>query len=86
MPVSLLSRMVCHASNEADFPAAIFLAGRCPNLGSDSILCCRKIGEEFSSSVETCRKFFFSKEIRTATAFSSFLNRCNAQKIREDGL
>ena len=30
----------------------IFLAGKCPNLGRDSISCCRTIGEEFSSSVE----------------------------------
>ena len=29
----------------ADFPAAIFLAGKCLNLGRDSISCCRKIGE-----------------------------------------
>ena len=42
----------------ADFPAAIFLAGKCPNLGRDSISCCRKIGEEFSSSVDICRKTF----------------------------
>ena len=43
---------------EADFPAAIFLAGKCPNLGRESILCCWKTGEEFSSSVEICRKTF----------------------------
>ena len=42
----------------ADFPAASFLARKCPNLGRDSIACCRKIGEEFSSSVEICRKLF----------------------------
>ena len=42
----------------ASFPAAVFLAGKCPNLGRDSISCCRKIGEEFSSSVEICRKTF----------------------------
>ena len=30
---------------EANFPAAIFLAGKCPSLGRDSILRCRKIGE-----------------------------------------
>ena len=35
-----------------------FLAGKCSNLGRDSISCCRKIGEEFSSSVEICRKTF----------------------------
>ena len=40
----------------ANFPAAIFLAGKCPNLGRDSISCCGKIGEEFSSSVGMCRK------------------------------
>ena len=43
---------------EANFPAAVFLAGKCPNLGRDSISCCRKIGEEFSSSVEICPKTF----------------------------
>ena len=42
----------------ANFPAAIFLAGKCPNPDKDSISCCRKIGEEFSSSVEICRKTF----------------------------
>ena len=42
----------------ANFPAAVFLAGECPNLGRDSISCCRKIGEEFSSSVEICPKTF----------------------------
>ena len=42
----------------ADFPAAIFITGKCLNLGRDSICCCRKIGEEFSSSVEICRKTF----------------------------
>ena len=36
---------------EANFPAAIFLAGKCPNLGRDSISCCRKIGEEFLRNV-----------------------------------
>ena len=42
----------------ADFPAAIFLAGKCPNLGRHSISCCWKIGEEFSSSVEICQEAF----------------------------
>ena len=42
----------------ANFPAAVFLAGKCPNLGRDSMSCCRKIGEEFSSSVEICRTTF----------------------------
>ena len=42
----------------ANFPAAVFLAGKCPNLGRDSISRCRKIGESFSSSVEICRKTF----------------------------
>ena len=32
----------------ADFPAAIVVAGKCPNLRWDSIACCRKIGVEFS--------------------------------------
>ena len=40
----------------ADFPAAIFLFGKCPNLGRDSTWRCRTIGEYFSSSVELCRK------------------------------
>ena len=42
----------------ANFPAAVFLAGKCPNLGRDSISRCRKIGESFSSSVEICWKTF----------------------------
>ena len=57
-----------------------FPCRKCPNLGRDSILCCRKIGEEFSSSVEIWPKPFFSKEFRTATAFSSFLNKAPPQK------
>ena len=40
----------------ANFPAAVFLAGKCPNLGRDSISRCPKIGDSFSSSVEICRK------------------------------
>ena len=40
------------------FPASILLTGKCPNLGRDSISCWPKIGEEFSSSVEVCRKTF----------------------------
>ena len=39
----------------ADFPAAVFLARKCPDLGRDSISCCRKISEEFARSVEICR-------------------------------
>ena len=39
----------------ADFPAAILLAGKCPNHGRDSISWCPKIGEEFASSIESCR-------------------------------
>ena len=42
----------------ADSPAAIFVAGKCPNPGRDSISCCRRIGESFSSSGEICRKTF----------------------------
>ena len=38
----------------ADFPAAIFLAGKCPNLGKGSTSCCRRTGEEFSSGEEIC--------------------------------
>ena len=42
----------------ANFPAAVFLAGKCPNLGRDSISCCRRMGKEFSSSVEIARELF----------------------------
>ena len=45
-------------ASAANFPAAVFPAGRCPNLGRDSISRCRKIGESFSSSAEICRKNF----------------------------
>ena len=38
-----------------DIPAAIFLAGKCPNFGRDSMLRCRRIDEYFSSSIESCR-------------------------------
>ena len=46
------------AADAANFPTAVFLAGKCPNLDRDSISRCRKIGESFSSSVEICRKTF----------------------------
>ena len=39
-----------------DSSAGISLVGKCPNLGRESIVCCRKIREEFSSSVKICRK------------------------------
>ena len=55
------------------FPTAVFLAGECPNLGRDSILCCRKIGGEFSRQRRNLPENLSSKEFRTATAFSSFL-------------
>ena len=48
----------------ADLPAAICLAGKCPNLGRDSISRCRKIRESFSSSVESCRKMFPATNLR----------------------
>ena len=48
----------------ANFPAAVFLAGKCPNLGRDSISRCRKIGGSFSSSVEICRKTFPALRVR----------------------
>ena len=40
---------------------AVFLAGKCPNLGRGSISRCRRIGESFFSSVEICRKTFPAK-------------------------
>ena len=35
---------------------SIFVVGKCPNLGRDSISCSQKVGEKFSSSVKLCRK------------------------------
>ena len=40
------------ARRRGQFSSSRFLAGKYPNLGRDSISCCRKIGEEFSSSVQ----------------------------------
>ena len=57
----------------ADFPAAIFLAGKCPNLDRDSISRCRKIRELFSSSVEICRKTFQQRISDSHSLHSSFL-------------
>ena len=65
----------------ADFPAAIFLAGKCSNLGRDSASCCQKIGEEFSSSVEICRKAFPARNLGQPTAFSSFLRNARNQEF-----
>ena len=73
----------------ANFPAAVFLAGKCPNLGRDSISRCRKIGESFSSSVEICPKtfparnfgqpqpsrVFWEKNLMQKKAFSVVLDR-----------
>ena len=42
----------------ADSPAAIFLAGRCPNLGMDSLSCCWKIRKSFSAASKFAGKPF----------------------------
>ena len=63
---SLRSKSSSVPAGVADFQAAVFLAGKRPNLGKDSISRCRKIGEPSSSSVEICRKTF--------PASSSFLS------------
>ena len=55
----------------ANFPAAILLAGKCPNLGRDGILCCRK--RRSFQQRRNLPESFSSSEFRTATAFSSFL-------------
>ena len=39
---SIVSRSI--PGGGTDFPAAIYLAGKCPNLGRNSISCCWKIG------------------------------------------
>ena len=44
----------------ASLPAAVFLAGKCRNLGRDSISRCRKIGESF----EICRKILPAENFR----------------------
>ena len=56
----------------AGFPAAIFLAGKCPNHGRGSMSCCRKIGKFFQQR-RNLPENFSSKEFLTATAFSSSL-------------
>ena len=68
-----------------DCPAAIFFPGKCPNLGRDSIWCCRKIGEESSSSVEICRKTPSCKEFWTAATFSRFLIQEEAIRVVKYG-
>ena len=42
----------------ADIPAATFLAGKCPNIGRDSMSCRQRIGELFFSSVKLAGKPF----------------------------
>ena len=42
----------------ANFPAAVFLAGKCPNLGRDSMSCCQKIGENCPAALNFARKLF----------------------------
>ena len=60
VPYLWWSRMItCVPEGGVDFPGVVFLAGKCPNgpnLGRDSLSCCRIIGEESSSSVKVCRK------------------------------
>ena len=51
--ISWISRSV--AKDAPDFQQPGPLPEKCPDLGRGSISCCQKIGEEFSSSVETCR-------------------------------
>ena len=67
----------------ANFPVAAFLAGKCPNLGRDSILRCRKIGGIIFQQRRNLPENLSSREFRTATAFSSFLNQ--RERDREKG-
>ena len=66
----------------ADFPAAIFVAGKCPNLGRDNISCCRKNQGIIFQQRRNLPENLSSKEFRTATASSSFLTEgaCIAHK------
>ena len=44
---------------EAEFPAAVFLAGKCPNLGRDSILCAAgKLVSNFPAASKCAGKLF----------------------------
>ena len=63
----------------ATFPAAVlnFLAGKCSNLGRDSISRCWKIGESFSSSVEICRKTLPAGNLGQPQPFRVFSERCS---------
>ena len=40
----------------ADFPEAIFLAGKCPNLGRDSIFVLQENSEIIFQQLEICKK------------------------------
>ena len=55
----------------ADFPAAIFLAGKCPNLSGIACRAARK--PEFFQQRRTLPENPSRKELQTATAFSNFL-------------
>ena len=58
-----------------------FLAGKCPNLGRDSISRCQKIGEEFSSSV----KKFAGKPFQQGISDShSLLELSDSEEFSED--
>ena len=43
----------------ADFPAAIFVAGKCPSLGRDNISCCRKSEDNFPAASKFAGKPFW---------------------------
>ena len=75
--LSFLKEKIQERSWRHGLPAAIFLAGKCPNLGSDSMSsmsCCRITGEELIQQHRNLSESPSSKEPRTATAFSSFLS------------
>ena len=56
----------------ADFPVTILLARKCPYLGKDSISCCQKIGEEFSSSVKIFVRKLFRQVISDSHSLLEF--------------
>ena len=58
--------------------AAVFLAGKCPNLGRDSISCCRKIGEIFPAASKFAGKPFQQgiSDSHSLLKFSDYWDHC----------
>ena len=59
----------------ADIPAVLFLAGKCPSLGRDSMLCCRKSKNTFPAASKSVGKPFRLSDSHSLPEFLSVAYR-----------